>query len=218
MTDPNRPKWVFTSDAHLFHPLVAAERGFGTLENPDLDGHAEWWKGLYLEAVRPQDKVCFVGDMTGGGAEATEMMMEFIDPLPGEKHVVTGNHDETHPSNKRATSRQRRWLRVFHSVNPFLQLILGENDARRWVAVSHFPYFGDAPHAHKERMPEWRLKQTERWLLHGHTHDKMQHVHDGNQLHIGIDAWRSFVTEDTVLLTIANAEASRLILPAGVEV
>ena len=209
MTDPNRPQWHFTTDPHLFHDKVAVERGFGTPESPDLEGHAQWFKKLCLESLRPQDKLLIGGDLTGGGAEATERALELIDELPGEKHFVSGNHDIVHPSHRHAIREQRRWLQVFHSVNPFLQLILGEGDRRRWVAVSHFPYFGDAAHASKERFPEWRLKQSDRWLLHGHVHDPYQHVHDGNQLHVGLDAWRSLVSEETVLRTIEIAESRR---------
>ena len=210
MTDPNRPLWYLTSDPHLFHALPAVERGFGTTEKPDLEGHALWFKDRCTEIIRPCDKLLIAGDLTGGGAEPIERALELLDELPFEKHFVSGNHDPVHPSNPKATKVQRRWLQTFHSVSPFLLLALGEGNRQRRVAVSHFPIFGDAEHSVKERFPEWRLKPHDRWHLHGHTHNKNQHVHDGKQIHIGIDAWGSPVSEETILRLIENEESRSL--------
>lgn len=203
---PRQPTTFVTSDFHLFHALLAHKRGFGTPENPDIEAHAAWIESIWREAVQPQDEVHILGDLTGGGAKVTERALELIARLPGTKHAITGNHDETHPANKKARTRQRRWMEVFDSVSPFGQLRVEIDGVNRHVAMSHFPYFGD--HTREERYNQWRLREGEQWLLHGHTHNPHQHLHDGRQIHVGIDAWGGLVPIDTIARMIHIQEVS----------
>lgn len=191
----------FTSDHHFLHELVAKSRGFSCSQE-----HDDWVIEGYRNVVTDKDRVFFVGDLTGGGAQVTEAALEIVAELPGEKHFVTGNHDETHPSNPKAIRRQRRWLEVFESVNPFVELRVIIGERRRHLSISHFPYFGDGAHADEDRFSQWRLKQSDSWLLHGHTHRARQQRHDGRQIHIGLDAWHAPVSLDTITRIITNYE------------
>lgn len=193
----------YTSDAHLGHLIAARDRGFST-----TDEHDEWFIDLWRSVVKPTSRVFVLGDLTSGGREVTDRALEIIDSLPGEKHFIAGNHDECHPANRRALGAQRRWLKVFSTVNPFLLMSTMIEDRRRGIALSHFPYSGDHVGDH-DRFEDWRLRPSERWLLHGHTHSTRDKVHDGNQLHIGLDSWRSLVPMSTIKRLISISEASR---------
>lgn len=205
--NPSEPMTFVTSDLHLFHPLLAWKRGFGTQEEPDIEGHAAWIESIWRQVVRDQDTVHFLGDLTGGGAEPTERALELIDSLPGTKHAITGNHDETHPANKKAIRRQRRWMEVFDSVQPFGQTTVMIGETKRYIAMSHFPFFGD--HTREERYDQWRLRPSDQWLLHGHTHHEHQRIHDGRQIHVGIDAWGGLVPMSTIAHMIHVHEQSQ---------
>ncbi|WP_280505785.1 hypothetical protein [Nocardia farcinica] len=103
---------------------------------------------------------------------------------PGIKHLVSGNHDETHPMRSRAHKRMRRWLDVFETVQSVATLRI----AGQRVLLSHFPYRDDpdGDHAPESRHAEWRMPDTGQWLLHGHTHSHIQVR--GRQIHVGLDA------------------------------
>jgi calcineurin-like phosphoesterase family protein len=47
------------------------------------------------------------------------------------------------------------------------------------------------------------LRDEGELLLHGHTHDK-QKAHDGNMFHVGLDAWRELVPQETILDWISS--------------
>ncbi len=189
-----------TSDPHLGHSLVARSRGFKTVE-----AHDDWVIGGIRSLLRDGDRLFIAGDLTPGGSIVTERALELIASLPAEKHFISGNHDEVHPANRKALRRQRRWLEVFETVNPFLQVVIEVAGTKRYVSISHFPYEGDAAHSSEDRYSRWRLPKSNDWLLHGHLHDPLLKLH-GRSIHIGLDAWRGLVSFDTIALLIEDAE------------
>lgn len=194
----------FTSDLHLGHRMVAGLRGFGTEGESwvDIPAHdaalAKRWDAL----VDKRDTVWVLGDLCLQSRTATDRALEWIGSRPGTKHLVAGNHDRVHPGCERQGYKHlRQYLEVFESVQPFARRrILGQD-----VLMSHFPYSGD--HTAEDRFPEWRLPDTGKWLLHGHTHSRS--AGEGRMIHVGVDAWDlEPVPLETIELIINSEEKS----------
>jgi len=100
--------------------------------------------------------------------------------------LVSGNHDRTHPKNPNGAAAQRKFLSVFSSVVSTQTIRLGDDH----VLLNHHPYDragGDHTPVNRDR--QWRPVDLGAWLIHGHTHLRDQRVHDGRQIHVGVDAW-----------------------------
>lgn len=169
----------FTSDLHLGHKLVAAHRGFlDEAGEPDVNHHdAALWNN-WFDQVHPRDQVWVLGDINVGNPEAALRKLAL---LPGEKHLIAGNHDKCHPVERRSHVWLPRYLQVFASV----QLAARRKVAGRTVLLSHFPYVADRG---ETRYEQWRLADRGEWLLHGHTHSDRKWT-SGSELHVGLDAW-----------------------------
>lgn len=168
----------FTSDPHWGHRFVADLRGFTTTEEHD-DALLE----NFRQMVKPKDQVWWLGDLNmNNPAEA----LAFTALIPGEHHLVAGNHDKVFPALRDAHKYQRQYLEVFSSVQAYARRRINGHE----VLLSHFPYAGTDGDDHTEmpRYTQYRLPNQGRWLLHGHTHNKDQRIH-GKQLHVGLDAW-----------------------------
>lgn len=201
---------LYTSDPHIGHSVLARLRGFLTPDGePDTAAHDAWYADMWCRHVTKRDLVYILGDLTAGGVARERHALKLIRSLPGRKVFVSGNHDRTHPAHPDSVKDglQSEWLQTFNAVLPFAvrnTLIAG---VKRQLAMSHFPIFGD--HTREDRFDEWRLKDSGRWHLHGHTHDPEQRVHDGHQLHVGIDAWGRPITASEVARIIEATEAGR---------
>ncbi|MBN9214815.1 MAG: metallophosphoesterase [Microbacterium sp.] len=201
---------LYTSDPHVTHPKLAQLRGFLAPDGSgDTAAHDAWYAEMWREHVTKRDTVYVLGDLTGGGTSARRAALGLFATLPGRKVFITGNHDEGHPAHRDSVKPglQAEYLEAFDAVLPFALRRLTVDGERRHVALSHFPYFGD--HTREDRFDEWRLKDTGKWLLHGHTHKPNQRVHDGRQIHVGVDAWGRPVAEAEIVDLIAAAEAGR---------
>lgn len=192
-----------TSDIHLWHPLVAELRGFDTVE-----AHVEWFCEMWLANATKRDRIWLAGDMTVGSRERVEKTLETLDKLPGTKYAVTGNHDETHPHFKTAVNRFQRWSKTFDFVGSQGMLRLDG----RYIDISHFPRLPDE-HDIRERdgvmadiFGPYRIPDTGRWLLHGHTHHN-DVLSGERQIHVGLDGWGRLVTMDDIRTIIREAEA-----------
>jgi len=166
-----------TSDLHLRHRKVAELRGFQSVDEHDAL-LAERWDRM----VRPQDEVWVHGDVTGRRGDET-YALAWIAARPGIKHLIAGNHDPCHGMHLGAHKVLPVYLEVFASVQQTaVRKIAGQR-----VLLSHFPYADEhGDHTETLRYPEYRLPDTGRWLLHGHTHSSV--ARRGRQLHVGVDA------------------------------
>lgn len=178
----------YTSDLHLSHEKVAATRGFADTVAHDMHVRTTWFKH-----VRPADEVWILGDLTGGGH--LDYALAFISGLPGDKHLILGNHDQAHPMHHNGHRKLSRYLQVFRTV----QLHGAHRIAGRTVLLSHFPYRGDSPGGGGvDRHVEWRLRDQGKPLLHGHTHSGLVRLNPDNVLHVGWDAWFRPVSQEEI--------------------
>jgi calcineurin-like phosphoesterase family protein len=167
-------RW-YTSDTHLWHLPQAVRRGFTSRQE-----HNEAIITRWNELVRPDDIVKLLGDVALG---PERLWWPLIGQLHGTIDLITGNHDAPWPGHRDAHKAQAKWIGPgrFRSVQAFGRDTIAGID----VSLSHFPYVGD--HTPEDRHQGWRLRPSDRPLLHGHTHSSDRG--DAHQVHVGLDAW-----------------------------
>lgn len=194
----------FTSDLHIGHRLVSGLRGFHTTpQEPDFtdldevratadtDAHdaalAHYWDKT---VSAKHDTVVILGDIA---SSQYNRALDYLADRPGKKILVAGNHDIVHPMHRRGIGDFQKWLKVFDLITPF--------ERRKTAGVSfltsHFPYEGEGQRPGPDRYTQYRLRDEGMPLIHGHTHDSLQREH-GHSLHVGWDAWESFVGSDVI--------------------
>lgn len=198
-------KTLVLTDPHLFHQLIAELRGFATIEE-----HNAWFVDVFCSHVTKRDTTFWLGDLTVGSGKATEAALSLVETLPGRKVFIAGNHDvEVNPHGGKAVNRIARWSRAFDLVaSQFTERING-----RYVNYSHFPY---SPNEHDfardgsgDRFAPYRIPDTGRWLVHGHSHWSGKYSGE-RQIHAGLDAWGRPVTKEELQGFIEDAEAGRI--------
>lgn len=184
----------FTSDTHLDHTLVANGRGFDNTADHDRVLAENWDR-----VVSPADTVFVLGDIAINFKRAKAH--EWFRARPGIKHLISGNHDETHNMHTKSLQAQMKplWRDTFGTINDWTRLkMLG-----RTVLLSHFPYDGEGDRNIPDRNVEYRLRDEGLPLLHGHEHAKHAahtSLKGSPMLHVGLDAWDlNLVPHATVL-------------------
>ena len=187
----------YTSDTHFFHTnILPYQPNRQEIWGDDLDAMHEGIIERWNSVVDPEDWVWHLGDFDMNGKDKA---LALLPRLNGHIALISGNHDKTHPlmhtNPVKLNLHRARYLAAgFQFVAEFAQTKI----AGQVVNLSHFPYTGDSQ-IEGDRFNEWRLRDTGRWLIHGHTHDPDQRLHDGKQIHVGMDAWECMpVSEDEV--------------------
>ena len=200
-------KVFYTADIHHGHRLVAGIRGFTKGGEPDPAAHDDFLADTWKSTVKSDDTVFVLGDISIGGKQSD---LDWFDSLPGQKILISGNHDPVHPAHRDSFKLQRKWLEVFDSIQPFLRRKLEGH----YFLLSHFPYAGTGAEGHgvEDRFTQYRLIDEGMALVHGHTHgtEKVHFSDNGTpQLHVGLDAWNGqLVSQDTVASFLLNPESS----------
>ena len=167
----------FTSDPHWGHRFVSNLRGFETVVEHDtalLDN--------FHDTLTEDDQTWWLGDLA---MHKPDYALAQIGTIPGKHHLILGNHDRAHPMHRDSHKHQRAYFEVFESVQAFARRRINGTE----VLLSHFPYVGPGDdHTPEARKVQYRFPDLGTWLLHGHTHNSEQRVHD-HQIHVGLDAW-----------------------------
>lgn len=168
----------FTSDLHLGHQKVSDIRGFSSVERHDLTVVNNWSR-----RVKPGDAVYVLGDVfMGNKARGIQLLSQ----LPGEKHLILGNHDRPAPNYKNGHLHVDSMGDVWSSISTTAALTY---EGQKFL-LSHYPYDGD--HTREERYDQWRLRDLGVPIIHGHTHssERVSRSNQGTvQVHAGLDAW-----------------------------
>lgn len=176
----------FVADLHFGHERVSDIRGFESTEQ-----HDEFIFDSWMASVRPQDRVFVLGDISGGSTFGEERALGLLASLPGEKHLIAGNHDSVASIHRNGYKKTSRFLEVFASVRDFARIRV----QRRDILLSHYPYAyeGDGKNREaKTRYEQFRLPFLGAPLVHGHTHATVAET-DGFQYCVSWDAHRSLV-------------------------
>jgi len=196
----------FTSDLHFGHEKVARMR-LGELASLHDAGIADIW----ADQVRKGDQVWVLGDVTGSTATGkVRGAVDILRELPGEKHLVWGNHDAGHPMYRDAHRKGAQYLTVNGGAFVSAQMAARRRINGASVLLSHFPYVGD--HATPGRHQEWRLRNHGSPILHGHTHSttwlsvEPSTLPYAPQIHVGWDAWSRLVSLDEVAALLETVQ------------
>lgn len=179
----------YTSDLHLGHPFVAGLRGFN-----DVEEHDRVILHNLSQALSPGDTLWVLGDISSGWApqeqRALRLLKELFTPLrhtgdaaePVRFHLISGNHDSSHPLHEHSSESQADFLDVFDSVQSFQYAIWEGQDY--WMC--HFPRPGYDHEGMVSRHDPLRLDVPH--LVHGHLHS-IEPVTGPGQVDVGVDAW-----------------------------
>ena len=181
----------FTSDLHIGHSNILK---FCT----DRPGDNVHGMNLILienilNSVSKGDTLFIVGDVVMGIREENLQKLVPIRDSGVSIHLISGNHDYSHPIGHKRSGEFVKLYRVFFdSVHTELRL---ESGASRFV-LNHFPLTADHPGEERFNAPEIdihrpKLKGGE-ILIHGHLHTGSNFTSD-REIHVGVDSdWTEF--------------------------
>lgn len=129
--------------------------------------------------VAPEDTVYILGDVVMGQRASS---LPLIGRLNGTKHLILGNHDYPHPSNKQKIID--KWTPEYDNYFESMQTEMFMDIAGTEVMLSHFPSTLD--HTDEVRYNEFR-PTYDGLIMHGHLHCE-EIVVEPNHIHVGIDA------------------------------
>jgi len=192
------------SDNHWWHGNVIGfcNRPFTSVEYMN-EKMVEKWNLV----VKPEDTVYYLGDFS-----LAIRPVETITPrLNGIKKIVPGNHDWIFPNHKKFKKDPQKWTNFYQDAGwEILPIHYELNiDGLANFNLCHFPYENDMAHMLRDgkvvpdKYAQWRLKDTGRWLIHGHVH---QHGRvKGRMINVGVDAWAGFpVSIDQIAEIVAK--------------
>lgn len=161
----------FYSDPHFGHRTIVdyCERPFTDLAHM----HAELI-ARYNATIGPTEVCLWLGDCFFG---PISWAADILAQMNGIKLLVRGNHDRSRAGMARIG---------FAVVTDSLTLCI----AGQTVRACHLPWSGiDSREGAAERhdIGERPERAPGEWLLHGHTHSKVNRV--GRAIHCGVDAW-----------------------------
>ncbi len=169
----------FTSDMHIGDAMVAQYRGFNDLKDYEQTLARRW-----DSVVGDDDIVWVLGDVSGGGPHPQYLhALDWISDRTGTKHLISGNHDRSHPMRSPDPDMMAKYSRVFASVGTTRPL------PEDMAVLSHFPYEGEG--WGPDRYTAWRLPDEGVPVIHGHTHrpEIITYTRLGTpQIHVGVDA------------------------------
>lgn len=151
----------FTGDHHFEHRriLVLEDRPFASIEEHNAALEEAW-----VQVVQPSDTVLYLGDFAflNKKAEVDELLAR----LPGEKHLIRGNHDH------RRVRKADGWASVQDELETTLRLPGGQLQR---VFLRHDPVLG------------WGAGGA--WHFHGHSHGALGHDLAAGRVDVGVDCW-----------------------------
>ncbi|URP21215.1 metallophosphoesterase [Gordonia phage Francois] len=196
----------YIADLHLGHGVVAKARGFDSTREHD-DAVME-----SLLELGNDDQLWVLGDICGGSLTGANYALDRLADIDDdvEMFLVAGNHDKCWPGHRDGHRHVDTFLDVFDGVTAFARHRVNVAGKANHVMLSHFPYVGD--HTDDDRYVEYRLRDTGRWLLHGHTHSDRKYQHDVHprQLCVSWDAWGFAVPDYTIGTHIGELERDML--------
>ncbi len=146
----------FTSDTHFGDTRIlrSARRPFRTIAEHDRHIIGRW-----SETVSADDEVWHLGDFAPGYDAAA--VAALLEALPGRKHLVTGNNDDT------TTRTHSLWT----SVHDYAELVEDETPC----ILCHYA------------LRTWNKIGRGALDLHGHSHNMLKPL--TRQYDVGVDAW-----------------------------
>ena len=187
-------KLFFTSDQHFGHANII--KYCPVRKFLSVDEMNEALVNNFNSVVSTEDVTYHCGDFSLSLAH----MQMYLPRLNGTHHLISGNHDKCHPTEKKLAKQQAfesEYLKSgFESVQLELNLTLGGID----FDLCHLPYSGD--HTEVDRFQKFRPTDHGKILLHGHVHE-LYKVR-GRCINVGVDVWDLIPVESSEIIRIAK--------------
>ena len=174
-TQNGAPGIWFSADSHFGHRNIIhyCDRPFSSVEEMDRSLICNW-----NEVVGKDDIVYHLGDFSLD----FNITRQVVPLLNGQIHLVCGNHDACHSSNRGAGAYLRKYLAAgFADVVEEADIAIGSERVR----LCHLPYYD--PFDEDERLPEYKPEDDGSWLLHGHVHCRWKSR--DRQINLVVDVW-----------------------------
>ncbi len=169
----------FSADHHFGHNNIIkyCNRPFASTEEMNEELVKRW-----NSVVGINDIVHYLGDFS----LSKNLVEPFAARLNGEKHLVMGNHDTCHPTNKK---KAEIGLEIYKRAGfKTIQLEAHMDIAGQSVLLHHMPYVEEEPKLeYKIRFHKYRPIDNGGWLLHGHVHEKWKTK--DHMVNVGVDVW-----------------------------
>jgi calcineurin-like phosphoesterase family protein len=161
----------FTADNHFGHEAIIDICGRPFKNEAEME---ETMIEKWSERVKPGDVVYHLGDFAlSYGAERKGRAGEILKRLPGQKWLISGNHD------RKEVTRNPRWVKVkgIHEIKVPLQFIPADPEGRRKrIVLCHYA------------LRTWNQMGRGSWMLHGHSHGNLTD-YGGKICDVGVDCW-----------------------------
>jgi calcineurin-like phosphoesterase family protein len=171
-------KW-FTADLHLGHKNIIdhCDRPFTRLDGqPDVDLMDLRLGENWDKVVKPGDLVYILGDISFD----TDRAIQWLKARPGQKFVVWGNHDPNRERDRMHLVKEAGILKAADIMETKL------SDGVTAV-MCHYP------------MLRWNKAHFGSWMLHGHTHGRVEYPYPMRAMDVGVDKWNYSPVSETVL-------------------
>ena len=181
----------YSSDFHFHHSMVADTRG-----HVDVDAHDAEILTYWTNTVQAGDDVWILGDLALSKNGAMKAF-GYLEEMPGRKHLIIGNHDLVWPGSSRAHKFSGMYGKVFDSVAFAATRKIGGTPSSPVAHAIHRRPHRDGQ-ACRVEAPRPSQRSHAPWTHPFHREDFQVHSRGSMQVHVGWDAWRSFVKEDTI--------------------
>ena len=115
------------------------------------------------EILKPNDTWYFLGDLW---CHNTKQVFEFINEIPGTKHILYGNHDDN-------TIKAQEQHAIFNSANQIKEFKYND----KYIVLCHF------------ELANWNHKHHGAYHFFGHSHKKPPNIYgNGRSMEIGYDS------------------------------
>lgn len=178
----------FVSDTHFSHKNILKFCP-NTRQGKDYEDHDEILIRNWQQQVQPQDRVYMLGDIFFCDAVRARSIMR---RLPGQKHLVYGNHDKVIQTNKDLRD-------MFESVADYKELAI---DGQK-IVLFHFPQM------------EWNRMHHGAFCLFGHVHGSLDNhsmVTSARTMDVGVDARPDGETQTDGAMTLWGWDQIKRIL------
>lgn len=161
----------YTSDTHFFHANIVQYCGRPYIDAVKMN---EALCDNWAARVLPNDTIFHLGDV---GLASKNKLLTLLKKLPGNKHLILGNHDIWIPELRYIFKWTKRYHEIYGLLGQEWWQPAHEKEERANhklpVVLCHYP------------MAEWNQSHRGSWMLHGHSHGNL--TSNRRRYDVGVD-------------------------------